>query len=170
MTSVGDRGERACGESPRRDRRQPLSRRARTDASSSRASPSVRWVFTLCLHLLICRDADLCFLIGVGLHLIRMRWSLSYRGNSLPGRGSWIARKVSSPRGRMDWQPLSVPLERCSQNVTSVTFELRLSSRTSSPRHMSLAPGPNSSSTSIGHWRNTRSSFAYRKQTWRCER
>jgi hypothetical protein len=51
MASGGDHGERACGGSPHRNHRQPLSCQGRMNASSSRASPSARWVFTLCQRL-----------------------------------------------------------------------------------------------------------------------
>jgi hypothetical protein len=51
MDGGGDHGERACGGSPRHDRRQPSSRRARTDAYYSQASLSAKWVFTLCRRL-----------------------------------------------------------------------------------------------------------------------
>jgi hypothetical protein len=123
-----------------------------------------------CLGLLLCHDTGLCLLIGVGLCLLQMRWPLSYRGSSLLRKGSWIAGKVPSSCGRMDWQPLSAPLERCTQNMMIVALELRLSSRTSSPRCTPLAPGPDSSPTSTGHWRNARSFFAYKRWTWKCER
>jgi hypothetical protein len=116
------------------------------------------------------RHAGLCLLIGVGLCLIQMWWPLSYRVSFLPGRGSWIAGKASSPCGRMDWWLLSAPLERCAQKVMPVTYELRLSSKTSLPRRMPLAPCPNSSLASIRRWRNIRSSVANRRQTRRCKR
>jgi hypothetical protein len=151
MASGGDHNKRPCGGSPHCGCCQPSSHRARTDASSSRASPLVRWVFTLCQCLLLCCDAGLYFLIGVRLRLLHMRWSSSCRGSSLPKRGSWIAEKVPLLHGRMDWWPLSTPLERCTRNVTQVTSELRLSSRTPSPKCVSLATGPNSSPTSTGH-------------------
>jgi hypothetical protein len=122
-----------------------------------------------CLGLLFCREAGLCLLIVVGLHLLQMGWPLRCRGSSLLGRGSWIARKVPLPHGRMDWQSLSAPLERCAWDVTPVAFEPGLSSRTSLPSCASLAPGPDNSPTSIRHWRNAKS-FASRKWTQRCER
>jgi hypothetical protein len=122
------------------------------------------------LSFLLCHDAGLYFLISVGLRLLHMWWSSSCRGSSLPRRGSWIAGKVPSLHGRMDWRPLSVPLERCSWNMTLVASDPRLSNKTSSPRRVFLAPYPNSSSPSTGCWRNSRSSFSYRRQTWRCER
>jgi hypothetical protein len=71
---------------------------------------------------------------------------------------------------RMDWQLLSAPLERCTWNMMSVTSELRLSNMTSLPRHAPLVPGPHGSPTSTGHWRNARSSFAYRIRILRCKR
>jgi hypothetical protein len=51
-----------------------------------------------------------------------------------------------------------------------VMSELRPSSRTSLPSRAPLVLGPNGSLTSTGHWRNTRSSFSYRRWTWRCKR
>jgi hypothetical protein len=50
MSGGGDHSERGCGGSPHRDHCQPSSCRERIDASSSRASESARWVFTLCQH------------------------------------------------------------------------------------------------------------------------
>jgi hypothetical protein len=47
------------------------------------------------LGLASCRDTSLCLLIGVGLRLLQMWWPSSYRGGSLLGIGSWIARKAS---------------------------------------------------------------------------
>jgi hypothetical protein len=136
MASGGDHGKCPCGGSPYHNGCQPPSHRARMDASSSRASPLVRWGFTLCrrLHgLATCHDNGLWLLIGVGLHLHQMRWPLSCRGSSLPRRGSWIV-------GRMIWWLLSAPMERCVQNVMLVMSELRLSSRTSLLAHQ---PQPN---------------------------
>jgi hypothetical protein len=60
-----------------------------------------------CLGMLYCRDAGLCLSIGAGLHLLHVRWSSSYRGSSLLGRGSWIAGKVTSWHGKMVWQLLN---------------------------------------------------------------
>jgi hypothetical protein len=80
------------------------------DASSSRASPSVGWVFTLCRglpRLASCRDASLCLLIFAGLHLLHMWWPSSCNGSSLPGRVSWIARRAPSWHGKTAWQLLS---------------------------------------------------------------
>jgi hypothetical protein len=134
MSGGGDHDEHACSGSHHCDRCQPLSHRSRTDASSSQASPLARWIFTLCQHLLLCHDASLCFFIGVGLHLLHMQWPSSCMASSLPGIGSQIEGKVASPCGRTDWQPLSAPMERCSQNVMSVASEPRLSSKTSSPQ------------------------------------
>jgi hypothetical protein len=54
--------------------------------------------------------------------------------------------------------------------MMSVVSELRLFSTTSSPRRVSLAPGPDSSLTSTECWRNVRSFSGYRRLTWRCER
>jgi hypothetical protein len=97
-----------------------------------------------------------------------MWWSSSCKGSSLPRIGSWTAGKVSSPHGRMDWRILSAPLERCMWNVTSVMSKPMLFS--SLPSCTPLVSGPNCSSTSTYHWRNIRSSFACRRQTWRCKR
>jgi hypothetical protein len=115
------------------------------------------------LSLLLCCDANLCSLIVVGFHLLQMWWPSRCRGLSLPGRGSWIVGKVSLPRERMDWKPLSMPLERCALNVMPVASEPRLSSRTSLPKRASIALGLDSSPTSTGHWRNARSFFACRR-------
>jgi hypothetical protein len=123
-----------------------------------------------CLGLLLCRDTILYLLIGTGLGLFHVRWSLSCRGSSLLRRGSWIAERVASPHGRMDWRPLSTPMERCAWNMTLVMPEPMLSSRASLPRRVSPAPGPNSSPNSTRCWSNARSFFAYRRWTWRCER
>jgi hypothetical protein len=87
----------------------------------------------ICLGLLLCHDASLHLLIGVGLHLPQMRWPSSYRSSSLPKRGSWIEGKAPSLCGRMDWRPLSVPLERCTRNVMPLVSKTRLSSRSSFP-------------------------------------
>jgi hypothetical protein len=70
MASGGDHDKHPCGGSPCHDGRQLLSHRAWIDASSSQASPWVRWGFTLCRclpGLASCRDVGLCMLIGVGL-------------------------------------------------------------------------------------------------------
>jgi hypothetical protein len=117
------------------------------------------------LDLLLCCGTGLCSLIVVGLCLLKMWWSSSCRGSSLPRRGSCIAGKVPSLRGRMDWQPLSTPLEWCAWNMTPVASEPRLSSRTSSPSCASLAPSLDSSPTSARCCRNARSFFACQRQT-----
>jgi hypothetical protein len=75
-----------------------------------------------CLCFASCHGTDLRLLICVGLLLLqtrwpRQRWSLSCRSCSLPERGSFIAGKVLSPHGRMDWRPSSAPWEGCVQNV-----------------------------------------------------
>jgi hypothetical protein len=143
------------------------------DASSSQALPLVRWVSTLCQclpGLSSYHDVDLCLFIGVGLHLLQMWWPSSCRDNSLLERQSWTTGTVPSPCGRMDWQLLSAPSERCTQNMMSATSGLGLSSRRSLPNHATLVPGPNGLPTSIGRWRSARSSFSYRRQTWRCKR
>jgi hypothetical protein len=100
MASEGDHDKHPCGGSPCHNGRQPSSHRARTEASSSRASSSVMWIFTLCQRLpglASCRDADLCLLIGVGLRLLQIWWSSSCRGSSLLVRGDWTVGKVPSP-------------------------------------------------------------------------
>jgi hypothetical protein len=172
MASGGDHDRRSCGGSPCRDGHQLSSHRARTDASSSRASPSVRWVFTLCRclpGLASCHDVDLHLLVGVGLCLLQMWWSSSCRGSSLLGRGSWTVGKAPMPFGRMDWWLLNAPSKRCAQSTTPATSRPRLSSSTSLLSHTPLVPGPNGPPTSTRHWRSVRSSFACRRQTWRCK-
>jgi hypothetical protein len=42
-----------------------------------------------------------------------MRWPLNYKGNFLLGRGSWIAERVPSSRGRWDWLPSHALGEVC---------------------------------------------------------
>jgi hypothetical protein len=76
--------------------RQPPFHQVRMDASSSQASPSIRWVFTLWWRLpglASCHDASLYLLIGVGLLLLQTWWphwrlSLSCKSSSLIERGS----------------------------------------------------------------------------------
>jgi hypothetical protein len=70
-----------------------------------------------CLGLLLCRDAGFFLLIGVGLHLLRTRSPLSCKSSSLLGRGSWIAERVPSSRGKMGWWPLLARLRRCEWNA-----------------------------------------------------
>jgi hypothetical protein len=130
-----------------------------SDASSSWVSPSIKWVFTLCQRLpglASCRDTSLYLLIGLGPHLLQMWWSSSCMGNSLLQRGSWIVGKAPSPRDRMDWRPLSAPLERCMWNVMTVASGPRLPCRTSLPSLAPLVLGPNGSPTSTGCWRSAR--------------
>jgi hypothetical protein len=110
-----------------------------------------------CLGLLLCCDTDFYLLISIGFHLLHIWWPLSCKGNFLLDRGSWIAERVSLPCGRKDWLPLHACLGRCAQNTMLVMSLLMLPSGTSLPRHASLVPGPSSSMTSAGHWRNIRS-------------
>jgi hypothetical protein len=126
MASGVDHDKRPCGRIPHHNGRQSSSHRARMDASSSQALPSVRWVFTLCWlfpGVASCHDAGLCLLIGVVLCLLQMWWSSSCKGSSLPGRGSWIAGKVPSWRGKMIWQLLSALWEGHSWNVMLSAIE-----------------------------------------------
>jgi hypothetical protein len=111
------------------------------------------------LGLLLCHDAGICLLIVLGLHLLHMQWTSSYKSSSLPRIGSWIAERVSSSCGRKAWQPLHARSGRCAWNVRLVTPVLMLSSGTSSPRHMPLVPDPNNSPTLARCWRNTRFSL-----------
>jgi hypothetical protein len=114
MASWGDHDKRPCSGNPNDNNRWPSSCRARTGASSSRASPSVRWGFSMCQRLpglaALC-DVGLCLLIGAGFLLLWTwwpRWRLpsSCKSNSLPKRGSWIAAKVPSLRGKtVSWLP-----------------------------------------------------------------
>jgi hypothetical protein len=115
MFSGGDRGKHPRGGGSSHDGRQPLSRRARMDTAPSRASSLPRWGFTLCWRLPVLasyHSIDLHLLIAVGL-LLQTRWQCrcwpTMQSSFLPGRGSWIARMVSSPCGRMDWWLLSAP-------------------------------------------------------------
>jgi hypothetical protein len=172
MASWGDDSKHPCNESPRHDCRQPPSCQARTDASSSRALPLVRWVFTragTCLGLLLCHDVslfiDYCRALSPSNAV-----AIELLGKLLAQESELDCREGGIASWRMDWQPLSMPLERSTQNVMLVASKLRLSSMTSLPRRASLAPGLDSSPTSIGHWRDARSFFAYRGRTWRCER
>jgi hypothetical protein len=136
------------------------------------------WVYTprQCLPgLASCHDASLCLLIGVGIILLQMQclrrwWSSSYRSSSLPRRGSSIVGKAPFRCLRMDKQLLSAPLGRCVQNKAPVAPRLRLSHRTSLPRHMLLVQNLNGLSTSTGCLRNARFNSACRKWTWRCKR
>jgi hypothetical protein len=48
-----------------------------------------------CLGLPLCPDSGFYLLIGIGPCLLRTRCTLSCRGSSLLGRGSWIAERVS---------------------------------------------------------------------------
>jgi hypothetical protein len=45
------------------------------------------------LGLLLCCDADFHLLIDIGLHLLRTRWLLNYKGSFLLGRWSSCGRK-----------------------------------------------------------------------------
>jgi hypothetical protein len=45
------------------------------------------------LGLLLYRDTGFCLLIRVGLRLLHMRWTSSYKSSSLPERGSWIVER-----------------------------------------------------------------------------
>jgi hypothetical protein len=178
MASGRGHGKHLWGGGSCHDGHKLLSHRVWMGASPSRASPSTRWGFTLRQRLPLLASyhgADLCMLIGVGLLLLqtcllRWRWPLSCTIGSLPRRGSWRTGKAPSLRRRMDWRLLSTPLGRCAQNVTPIASKPRLSSRTSLPRCTHLVTGQNSSSTSIGRWRNTRSSFACKRRSWRCKR
>jgi hypothetical protein len=107
LASEGDHDKHPCGGSPHHDGRQPSSHRAWMNASYSQASPSVRWIFTLCQRLPrlpSCHNAGLCLLIGVGSCLLQMWWSSSCSGSSLLGSGSWTAGKAPMSCGRMDWR------------------------------------------------------------------
>jgi hypothetical protein len=97
-----------------------------------------------CLGILLYRDANFYLLIGIGPHLLHMRWLLSCKGSSLLGRGSWIAERVPWSHGRKDWRPLCTHVGRCMWNTMLVMPMLMPSSRTSSPRHAHLVSGPNS--------------------------
>jgi hypothetical protein len=123
-----------------------------------------------CLGLLLYHDTGFYLLIGVGPHLLHMWWPLSCKGNTLLGRGSWIAERVSWSHGRKDWWPLRAHLGSCGRNVTLVMSMSMLSSSSSSPSSMRPIPGPNNLSTSVGRWRNARSFSAYKRLTWRCMR
>jgi hypothetical protein len=101
------------------------------------------------LGLLLCRDADFCLLIGVGLHLLCMRWLSSCKSSSMLRRGSWIAEMVPSSCGRKAWRPLCARTGRCAQNKTLVAPVSMPSSGTSSPRRVLLVLGPNSSPTLV---------------------
>jgi hypothetical protein len=104
-----------------------------------------------CLGLLLYRDAEFCLLIGIGLHLLCMRCPSSCKSSSFPERGSLIAKRVPSSRGRKAWWPLRPCSGRCTWNVTLVVPVPMLSSGTSSPRCAPPVPGPNSSPTLVGH-------------------
>jgi hypothetical protein len=95
-------------------------------------------------------------MIGIGLHLLHMWWPSSYKSSSVPGRGSWIVERVPSSCGRKAWWALRTFSGRCAQNVMLVAPMPVTSSGTSSPRRAPPVPGPNSSLTLVGHWRNTR--------------
>jgi hypothetical protein len=101
------------------------------------------------LGLLLCHDADFCLLIGVGLHLLCMRWLSSCKSSSMLRRGSWIAEMVPSSCGRKAWRPLCARTGRCAQNKTLVAPMSMPSSGTSSPRRVLLVLGPNSSPTLV---------------------
>jgi hypothetical protein len=58
----------------------------------------------------------------------------------------------------------------CTWDVIPAVFRPRLPSRTTLPERAPIVLGLNNSSTSTGCWRSTRSSFAYRRWTWRCKR
>jgi hypothetical protein len=120
------------------------------------------------LGLLLCHNVGFCLMIGIGIHLLRMRWSSSCKSSSLPGRGSWIAKRVSSSHGRKAWQPLHVHSGRCVLNVTIVVPVPIPSNRTSSPRCAPPVPSPNNSLALAGRWRNARFFSAYRRWTWWC--
>jgi hypothetical protein len=117
------------------------------------------------LGLLLCHDAGFCLLIGVGLHLLRMRWPSSCKSSSLPRRGSWIVERVPSSRGRKAWWPLRARSGRCTWNMTLVTPVLMPFSGTSSPRRAPPVPGCKSPPTFAGSWRNARFFSAYRRRT-----
>jgi hypothetical protein len=72
--------------------------------------------------------------------------------------------------GRVDWLLLHMHLGRLAWNITLVVPVLTLLSWNSPPRCVPLALGPSTSPTLARHWRNAKSFFAYRRQTWRCER
>jgi hypothetical protein len=99
------------------------------------------------LGLLLCCDASFFLLIGVGLHLLHMRWPSSCKGSSLPGSRSWIAKRVSLSCGRKAWWPLHARSGRCTWNMTIVAPVPMPSSGTSSPRRVPPIPGSNSSPT-----------------------
>jgi hypothetical protein len=166
IASGGDRGKHPCGGSPTTIAASchPIKHgRMPPPVGHHHQSGGSLLYAGACLGLLLCHDVGLCSKIVVGLSLLQMQWPSSCRSSSLPRRGSWIAGEVSSQCGRMDWQSLSMPLESCAQNMTPVTSELRLSNRTYLPRRTSLVPGPDSSSTPTGCWRNAISFFAYRR-------
>jgi hypothetical protein len=85
-----------------------------------------------------------------------MQWPSSCKSSSLPRRGSWIAERVPSSRGRKAWQPLHARSGRCAWNMMLVAPVLILSSGTSSPRRAPPVPSPNSSPTLAVRWRNAR--------------
>jgi hypothetical protein len=170
MASGGDHGERLWGEDPSHDGRQSLSHRARMDAAPGWASSSTWWGFVVLrwlLGLASCRGVNSCLLIVVGLLLLHARqrhrrWPSSCRSSSYPERGSWIVEKA--------WRLPSTLLRGCAWNITPSASRLRLPSRTSTLGCVPLVLSLNILSTLTGCWRSDRSSFACRRQTWRCKR
>jgi hypothetical protein len=148
------------------------------DVAPGRASSSAKWGFTLYWRLpglASCHNADPCFLIGVGLLLHQAQWRhrrrlSNCRSSPFPGRGTWKVGKGPSPHGRMDWWLSSEPLAACAWKAMPVASRLRLPSRTTLPRRTPLVPSLNNSSALVGRWRSARSSFVYRRQSWRCKR
>jgi hypothetical protein len=118
-----------------------------------------------CLGLLHCHDTGFYLLIGVGLHLLHMRWPLSCKGSSLLERGSWTAKRVPWSRGRKDWHPFCVCLGRCTWNATLVVSMLTSSSGIFLPWRTCPFPGQNSLPTLAGRWRNTRTFSISRRWT-----
>jgi hypothetical protein len=119
-----------------------------------------------CLGLFLAIVLIFCYLISVGLPLLRMWWPRQWRpsscrSSSLPERGSWIAGKVPSPHGTIGWWLSCVRLGWHTQNVMPCASMPRLSNGASLPGRAPLVLSVNSSIILAGCWTNAKSSFAY---------
>jgi hypothetical protein len=114
-------------------------------------------------------------MMDVGLLLLRAwqrcRWCwMSYRSNSWPRIGSWIVGKAQSLRGKMAWWLPSMPLGELAWNATPSAHKPSRSGWINWPRHVPLCLALRILLTSVGCSRSAKSSFPYKRRTWRCRR
>jgi hypothetical protein len=161
----GDRGKHPWSKGSSHDGRQPLAHRARSDTCFNRASSSTRWGFCPCWwlpSLASCDDSSRHLMVDVGFSLLRVRWR---------HHRCWTNYRSSpSLHQKMAWWLVSVPLGERAWNTMLSVRRSRLSNRNIWLGHTLFHPAPSIPLTSDGCWRSAKSSFPYRRWTWRCER